>query len=164
MYWMTVFILFNISCKKRRFVTTSFNQFYLLLLPLGAQLTSPDEAVCEGQEIVFTCQQPSGTGWTVVLAPGNLLRSIVSSSDIGTVVVFTNDPGFGFEIHVLPNSSSSVISELRVTAVRQLNGVTVECTGNGGTFMSTIQIASVGELVYKAKRLNHFDSCVILLL
>ena len=60
--------------------------------------------------------------------------------------MFQNDPGFGFEIHVLSSSSaSSVISELRVTAVRQLNGVTVECEGGGGRYMSTFQIASVGE-------------------
>ena len=65
----------------------------------------------------------------------NDLVNSVSSSLAGTVLTFSNDPGFGFEIHVLSSSSSSsVITELRVTAVRQLNGVTVECVGPSGSF------------------------------
>ena len=113
-----------------------------------AQLTSPVEAVCVGEQVVFVCQQSGGISrWTVSLPGGisNELSNSASSSQAGTVLTFTNDPGFGFEIHVLSSSSSgSVISELHVTAVRQLNGVTVECAELSERFMSTIQIASVG--------------------
>ena len=108
--------------------------------------------MCEGKQVVLTCQ---GTGsssrWTV----GNLrsgavdqISLTVDSSQAGRVLTFQDDPGFGFEIHVLSSSSTSnVISELRVTAVRELNGVTVECAGGSGRFTSTIQIASVGKSV-----------------
>ena len=99
-----------------------------------------------GKDVVFVCQQPgSSLRWTVTL-PGVLISNSASSSQAGTVITFSNDQSFGFEIHVLSSSSaSSVISELHVTAVRQLNGVTVDCAGPSGSFMSTIQIASVGE-------------------
>jgi hypothetical protein len=62
-------------------------------------------------------------------------------------VKFTADPGFNFEIHVLSNSSSSmIITELQVTAVRALNGITVECSGPDiSAIMSTIQVASLGK-------------------
>ena len=101
--------------------------------------------MCEGQEVVFTCQQ-SGviTRWAVNLTNTTMDKS-VAHRPAGTVYNFMNDPGFKFEISTLPSNSSSFISKLRVTAVRQLNGVTVECVGNNGPFMSTIQIASVGE-------------------
>ena len=111
-----------------------------------------------GKQVVFVCQQTgSFLRWTV----GNLPRSgaveqtasslIVVSSQAGSVLTFTDDPGFGFEIHVSSSSSaSSVISKLRVTAVRQLNGATVECAGDSGPLpTSTIQIASVGESTCK---------------
>ena len=99
-----------------------------------------------GQQLVFTCQQNGTTSrWTVNL-PMITLANTASSSQAGAVSTFAYDLGFGFEIHILASSSSnSVISELRVTAVRQLNGVTVECLGISGRFMSTIEIASVGE-------------------
>ena len=96
---------------------------------------------------MFTCQQAGTTSrWTVNLPMDILLQLSASSSQTGTVSNFINDPGFGFDIHILSSSSSSsVISELRVTAVRQLNGVTVECLGSSGRFMSTIHIASASE-------------------
>ena len=105
-----------------------------------------------GKQIVLVCQQTGTTSrWTVSL-PGGVSNDLVnsaSSSQAGTVLMFANDPGFGFEIHVLSSSSgSNVITELRVTAVRQLNGVMVECTGPTGMLTSTIQIASVGEYSY----------------
>ena len=95
-----------------------------------------------GDEVVFTCQQAGTTSrWTVNL-PTITLTNSASSSQAGTVSTFANDPGFGFEIHILvTNSTNTVISELRVTAARQLNGVTVECLGSSGRFMSTVQIA-----------------------
>ena len=99
---------------------------------------------------MFVCQQTGSTlRWTVDLqlqgGISNQLSTSASSSPAGMVLTFTNDP-YGFEIHVLSSSSaSSVISELHVAAVRQLNDVTVECVGPSGTYMSTIQTASVGE-------------------
>ena len=93
---------------------------------------------------MFVCQQPgSFQRWTVSNLPGGISNDLVNSvasSQAGRVSTFTNDP-YGFEIHVLP-SSSNVISELRVTAVKELNGATVECRGDSGSFMSTIQIMS----------------------
>ena len=120
-----------------------------MLAHSAAQLTSPSEAVCVGEQVVFVCQQIGGISrWTV----GNLPRGISGftatalSSLAGMVYSIHDDPGFGFEIYVLPSSSSSsVISELRVTAVRQLNGVTLRCEGGNGSFVSTIQIASIGK-------------------
>ena len=110
-----------------------------------------------GKEVVFVCQQTSSfVRWTV----GNLPRGISSeisravlSSQAGTVLTFSDDSGFGFEIHVLSSSSaSSVISELHVTAVRLLNGVTVECAGGSGYYTYTIQISSVGEYAHYKRR------------
>ena len=122
----------------------------MLLYNIDAQLTSPGETVCVGKQVVFVCQQSGPTlTWTVDLPGGvsnGLTQSVTSSSQAGTVLTFSNDPGFGFEIHILSSSSTSnVITELRVTAVRELNNVIVECIGGEGTDRSTIQIASVGE-------------------
>ena len=93
---------------------------------------------------MFTCQQASMLiRWTINL-PNITLTISAFSSQAGRVSNFIDDPGFGFEIHVLPSTSSgSMISELHVTAVKQLDGVTVECLTQSERFMSTIQIASV---------------------
>ena len=137
----------NYNYKHRLNALASY-KYRLTLKSTDAQLTPPDEAVCVGEQVVFVCQQTGSTlRWTVDLPGGisNELVNTASSSQAGIVSMFTNDP-YGFEIHVLSSSSSSsVISELHVTAVRQLNGVTVECEGGIGRYMSTIQIASVGE-------------------
>ena len=103
---------------------------------------------------MFACQQTGATlRWTVILnGTYNFSNSAISSLD-GGVSNFTGDPGFGFSIHILPSIStciSIINSELRVTAVRQLNGVTVECLGLSGKFMSTIQIVSVSEFAHIA--------------
>ena len=92
---------------------------------------------------MFTCEQSGfATRWNIKL-PNITINNIVLYSSDGIMTNFTDDPGFGFEIHVLrSSSSSSVNSELRVTTVMELNGVTVECTGCSGTFMSPIQIAA----------------------
>ena len=100
-----------------------------------------------GKQVVFVCQQTGSTlRWTVDLHGGTIIERTVLSPQIGTNLTFVND-GFGFETHILSSSSAGIISELRVTAVRQLNGATVECRGGSGSFMSTIQIVSVGECV-----------------
>ena len=59
--------------------------------------------------------------------------------------MFPDDPGFNFEIHVISSSSDSITTELQVTAVRELNGVMVECAGLTTRFTSTISIASISE-------------------
>ena len=146
MFWIIVLPLFLCESCELKYDSSR----PILLLPLAykssdAQLTPPGEAVCVGEQVVLVCQQVGPTlRWTVNLPGGSSIES-VSSSQAGTVLTFTNDPN-GFEIHVLSSSSAnSVITELRVTAVSQLNGVTVKCVGASGSFMSTIQIASVGE-------------------
>ena len=110
---------------------------------VDGQLTPPNETVCVGQQVVFTCQQTGvNSRWKVNLPNKTISNSVYASLE-GTVSTFINDPGFGFEIHRLPSSSSSsVISELRVIAVEQLDGVTVECIASE-MFMTTIQIISV---------------------
>ena len=107
-----------------------------------AQLTSPDEPVCIGEQVVFVCQRTSTTSLWAVHLPLVTLQNSAAVSQAGTVT-FQNDPGFGFEIRVFNFSQSSAfVSELHVTAVSQLNGVTLECDGSSGSFMSTIQISS----------------------
>ena len=92
---------------------------------------------------MFTCNQSGfATRWKINL-PNIAINNIVLYSSAGIMTNFTDDPDFGFEIHVLhSSSSSSVNSELRVTTVMELNGVTVECTGCSGRFTSTILIAA----------------------
>ena len=90
--------------------------------------------------IMVTPLLPSGQSLVSTTTTWSFDNPAISSL-AGTVTSFIDDPGFGFEIHVLNSSSSStVISELRVTAVRQLNGVTVECLANSRRFTSTIQL------------------------
>ena len=106
---------------------------------------SPSEAVRPGNRVIFTCHQTGFLSrWTISL-PSVVLQNSVRSSQVGSTVTFVNDPGFHFEIHVVSNSSNSITSELQVTAVRQLNGVTVECSGISENSMSAIQVASIGE-------------------
>ena len=66
---------------------------------------------------------------------------------MGSVITFGADRGFGFELHIVSFSSGILTTELQVTAVRELNGVTVECTGFNGTLPSNIRVASVGEFI-----------------
>ena len=74
-----------------------------------------------------------------------MLQNSTRSSQVGLIVTFAYDPGFHFEIHVISISSNSITTELQVTAVRQLNGVTVECAGPSGPSMYVIQVAPIGE-------------------
>ena len=78
--------------------------------------------------------------------PSGTLQNVAFSTQLGSVVTFMNDPGFNFELHIVSNSSGNfTTTELQVTAVRELNGVTVECFGSSGTITSTINVTSVGE-------------------
>ena len=123
-----------------------------ILAHSDAQLTPPGEAVCVGEEVVFVCQQNGSTSlfnlvltWIVDLPGGTSIERSVFAPKVGTVWTFENDPGFGFEIRILSSSSAGKMSQLHVTAARELNGVTVECLGGGGRFTSTIHVALVGE-------------------
>ena len=119
-----------------------------LFIVIDAQLTSPVEAVCPGNRVIFTCQQAGSLSRWMIYLPSIILQSAAQSSqNDGSTLTFDNDPGFHFELHVVSNSSNSIASELQVTAVSELNGVIVECGGLSGTFMSAIQVASVGELI-----------------
>ena len=76
------------------------------------------------------------------------LEASVSATQNEAESSFQTDPGFGFKVYVHPqNSSAHIFSEIHVTAVRELSGVQVECTGANGHFTSTVQIASIGESV-----------------
>ena len=80
------------------------------------------------------------------------IENSVRRSQYGSPVDLAGDPGFNFEIHVVSNinsSTNSTTTELQVTAVRELDGVTVECTiaGTGSPIRSTIQVASSGKLI-----------------
>ena len=103
--------------------------------------------MCPGNHVIFNCQQTSVVSRWIINLPSRILQATVRSSQVGSKVTIVNDPGFHFEIHIVSTSSNSTISELQVTAVRQLNGVTVECSGVSGNYMSTIEVASVGELI-----------------
>ena len=114
---------------------------------IGGQITvSPSDPVCPGNRVIFTCQQTGfSTVWSINLQP--VLHQNIRSTQVGSVISFGVDSGFMFELHIVSNSSGILTTELQVTAVRELNGVTVECIGASGTFSLTIQVASVGELV-----------------
>ena len=117
-----------------------------LSLNIGAQL-APSEPVCPGNRIIFSCQQ-SGDNvarWEINLPEGQTLRNNTAAANTSQSLTFMNDPGFNFEVHVVSISSDSITTELQATAVRELNGITVICTGASGRFMSTIQVASVSE-------------------
>ena len=115
------------------------------MIIIDAQLTSPTEDVCLGNGITFMCKQ-NGTlsRWTINL-PSTPLTNIVLLQPVGTTLTFQRDPGFHFQIHIISNTSSSITTQLNVTAVRQLDGVEVVCDGASGSFMSVIRIASIGE-------------------
>ena len=72
------------------------------------------------------------------------METLIDSSQVGSVVRVANNPGFQFEIHIISYSSDTITSELQIIAVRQLNGVTVEC---GPNLMYIIQVASIGESI-----------------
>ena len=112
---------------------------------------SPSEPVCPGNRVIFTCQQPGTlTRWRINLSPSpNSIDTSVQSPQHGpgSILMFPDDPGFNFEIHVISSGSNSITTELQVTAVRDLNGVTVECAGLATRFTSTISIASISEFI-----------------
>ena len=102
--------------------------------------------MCIGNRVVFSCEQAGDTAqWVVTLLSGRRLTGPALASNVGTTLTLRDDPGFGFEIHVLSESSSTrVFSELRVTAARELNGATVTCQGSR-SFMHVVQIFPLGK-------------------
>ena len=109
-------------------------------------MIAPSEPVCPGNRVIFTCQQSGAVARWRIFLPSVTLQNTAQNSQIGSVLAFVNDPGFNFEHHVLSFSSNIITTELQVTAVRELNGVRVECAGST-FFTSTIRVASVGELI-----------------
>ena len=109
------------------------------------------DEICVGEKAVFVCQQSSSpTKWIVNLNDERRLETSAASIQAGIVLPLLNDPGFGFEIRVLNASKngSGVFTELRVTAVRELDGVTVNCQfGGSENYMSTIRVVSFGEYI-----------------
>ena len=91
---------------------------------LDAQLTAPDEAVCPGNHI-FICQQTGFlSSWTINLPSVQLHTYSTVRFPERVRSTFQNDPGFHFEVHITSNSTNITTSELQVTAVRELDGVT----------------------------------------
>ena len=112
-------------------------------------LTSPGE-VCEGQEIVFTCQQRGAiASWDVTLPSGmKLYRTVRNTQDSTAGPLHNqNDPrtNFGFTVQLLSSSNNSIVSQLRVFAVRELDCTSVMCTGATGLFITTIKVGLLGE-------------------
>ena len=91
---------------------------------------------------MFSCEQTGFSSWTVSLPSGEQISRTITQQD--TEVMFEDDPGFGFMVFLIP-SSSVIHSELHVTAVRELNGIMVDCTGGRGLMLYTIQISSEGQ-------------------
>ena len=110
---------------------------------VDAELMSSSDPVCPGNRVIFTCQQPGAFARWRIHLPSGTLQTTAQSSQIGSLVTFVNDPGYNFELHIVSFNSNILTTELCVTAMRRLNGVTVEC----GTNMSTIQVSSVSELI-----------------
>ena len=118
---------------------------------LDAQLTvsPPSEPVCPGIHVIFTCQQSGAIArWNINLQSDSQIRFTVQDEEVGSIITIGQDSGFEFQLHIVSISSanSNITTELQVTAARELDGVTVECIGNSGMFVSTIRVASVGEL------------------
>ena len=105
--------------------------------------------MCPGNRIILTCQQSgSVTSWEIDLQPTPRLQLASGDTPVGSVITSEFDPDFNFELHIVSRSSSSAITtELQVTAVRELDGVPVRCVGRSGSYGSTIEVASIGELV-----------------
>lgn len=91
---------------------------------------SLNDAVCAGQEVMFSCQLAGGSAiWTVNLPSGTISTTASSLGNNEGPYTFLSDP-FGFTVHILSTSTvSSIHSELHVRAVNQLRGVQVSCTG-----------------------------------
>ena len=117
-------------------------------MTVDAQLMSPIDPVCPGNPIILTCQQSGGLArWMITLPSVTLENTARSSHSNGSIVTFTADPGFNFKIYIASIDSDSITTELQVTAVRRLNGVTVACAGHNTTYTGIIRIASVGEFI-----------------
>ena len=112
----------------------------------GQIIVSPTDSVCPENRVNFTCQQSGSTEWDIHLQPQTLMQTAQVTQAVGSVIRFGVDRGFNFELHIVSSSSGNFTTQLQVTAVRELDNVTVGCRGQSGTFLSTIQVASVGEL------------------
>ena len=103
--------------------------------------------MCPGNCVSFICQQSGALARWRIFLPSVTLQNVAFSTQLGSLLTFVNDPGFNFEIHIISNSSGILTTELQATAVRELNGVTVECFGQNGTIILTIFVTSIGEFM-----------------
>ena len=105
------------------------------------------DEVCIEEKAVFVCQQTgSPSTWIVNLNDGRRLENSAAATQAGMVLPLSNEPGFGFEIRVLNASQNGLFTELRVTVVREFDGVTVICQfGSSANYMSTIRVVTFGE-------------------
>ena len=74
-----------------------------------------------------------------------MMLRVLAPRELGELEMFPGDSGYAFEVTTTALGNSSIVSELRVTAVRELDGVRVDCVGFSGMYRSQIQVASVGE-------------------
>ena len=80
------------------------------------------------------------------------------NSNERSTLTFENDPGFHFEIHniiTVSNNSNNITTELQVTAVRELDRVTVMCSGASGSIEFTIEVASIGKVISMVLMCSH---------
>ena len=99
-----------------------------------------------------SCHFHLSAGWGFCPMESTLTANTASdctkyTCQVGSVITLGVDRGFNFELHIVSNSLGIITTQLQVTAVRELDGVTVECIGASDDFMFTIQVASVGELI-----------------
>ena len=115
-----------------------------------SQLTIlPTGDVCVGQQIMYFCQRSGFIAWAVNRPSGTeyLNSGIFSTSaslpPLDTEMDIGTDTRFRFTITFA--NSSSIHSELHVTAERELNGYQVVCEGGTGrTLPSIIRVSSTG--------------------
>ena len=98
--------------------------------------------MCPENRVIFTCQQSGSTEWDIHLQPTSLMQTAQVTQAVGSVIRFGVDRGFNFELHIVSSISGNFTTQLQVTAVRELDNVTVGCRGQSGTFLSTIQVAA----------------------
>ena len=105
---------------------------------VDAQLTQVVEPECLEDETVFKCEQAtSPLRWTIKTVNRTFERGLTQDGEMFT---FMNDLSYGFMMNRTRTSSASIVSFLRVNAVRDLSGAQVMCSGSMGQFMTMLEI------------------------
>ena len=122
---------------------------------VDAQLTLVVEPECLEDETVFKCEQAtSPLRWTIKTVYRTFER--VLSQD-GEMLTFMDDLRYGFMMNRTA-TSDSIISFLRVNAVRDLSPAQVMCSGSTGAFMMMLEI---GKAVLKLHELWIYVLCTV---